>query len=103
MKDFEDELRDVLRREEPPRGFAKRLLRRTGDERPRAWRSPVWMWAAAAAVAIAMGGGIQYRQVQQAREERARGEAAAQQVRDALRITGSKLHIVQTKVKEMGL
>ena len=51
---------------------------------------------------IGIGGGIQYRQVQQAREERAWGEAAAEQLREALRITGSKLQVVQTKFKEIG-
>ena len=103
MTDFEDALRDALRRDEPPAGFANRVVRRTRDERTRPPRSPVWMWAAAAAVVIAIGGGVQYRHVQQAREERARGEAAAEQVRKALHITGSKLQVVQTTFREIGL
>ena len=103
MTDFEDALRDALRQEDPPAGFANRVVRRTPSERTHPRRSPVWMWAAAAAMVIAIGGGVQYRHVQQAREERARGEAAAEQVLKALHITGSKLQVVQTRFREIGL
>jgi hypothetical protein len=49
------------------------------------------------------GGGIQYRteQAERARAERARGEAAGQQVVLALQIAGSKLQLVQTKITRM--
>ena len=40
MTDFEDELRDALRRKEPPAGFANRVVRRTRDERTQPRRSP---------------------------------------------------------------
>jgi hypothetical protein len=102
MTNFEDQLRDSLCREEPPLGFSKRVLRRVPDERPHGWRRRVVLWTAAAMTVIAVGGTIKYSNVQRAREERARGEAAAEQVREALRITGSKLHVVQAKFKEMG-
>jgi hypothetical protein len=102
MTNIEDELRDSLRREAPPLGFSKRVLQRVPDERRQAWRRRVVLWAAAAMTAIALGGTIGYSNVQRAREERARGEAAAEQVREALRITGSKLHVVQAKFKEIG-
>ena len=46
--------------------------------------------------------GFQYRAVVQEREERIRGEAAKEQVIQALRIAGSKLQLVQSKVKEIG-
>ena len=102
MTNFEDELRDSLRREEPPLGFSKRVLRRIPDERPHA-RRRVALWAAAATIVVAVGGSVQYSNVQRAREERARGEAAAEQVREALRITGAKLQVVQARFKEIGL
>ena len=101
MTNLEDELRDAFRRKEPDDAFVKRVLRRIPDEQ-RARRRTVFQWAAAAAIVGAIGGGIQYSAGQHAREERARGEAAAEQVREALRITGSKLQVVQTKFKEIG-
>jgi hypothetical protein len=102
MTDFEDELRDSLRREAPPLGFSKRVLQRVPDERRPPWRRRVVLWTAAALTVMALGGAIGYSNVQRAREERARGEAAAEQVREALRITGSKLHAVQARFKEIG-
>ena len=81
--------------------FPNGVLRRIPDERPNA-RRRVLLWAAAAAIVVAVGGSVQYSNVQRAREERARGEAAAEQVREALRITGGKLHVVQAKFKEVG-
>ena len=112
MKQLDDELRDALRREEPPVGFAERVLAAAAaGERPNAgmsgpaplaerWRIAGWM--AAAAVIALVAGGIQYQAVENAREERARGEAAKEQVIQALRITGHKLQVVQAKVKEIG-
>jgi hypothetical protein len=97
MTNFEDRLRDSLGREEPPPGFSRRVLRRIPQERSHWWRRRVVLWAAAAMTVIAVGGTIGYSNVQRAREERARGEAAAEQVREALRITGAKLHVVQTR------
>ncbi len=110
MKRLDDELRDALRREEPPAGFAERVLAAAG-ERPRTamseppplaerWRIGGWM--AAAAVIALVAGGIQYQAVEKAREERARGEAAKEQVIEALRITGHKLQVVQATIKEIG-
>ena len=101
MTNLEDELRDAFRRKEPDEAFVKRVLRRIPDK-PRARHRTVFQWAAAAAVVLAIGGSMQYTAVQRARADRARGEAAAEQVREALRITGSKLHVVQEKFKEIG-
>ena len=104
MRDMDDELRNALRREEPPPGFADRVLRRAARgpfEQPQTSR-PFLRWAAAAAVVAALAGGFQYVSVQQAHEERIRGEAAKEQVVQALRIAGSKLHLVQAKIKEIG-
>jgi hypothetical protein len=111
MRTLDDELRDALRREEPPDGFAERVLTEaaarphaagTSHVPVKAARRIVIGWAAAAALIAAVAGGVQYRAVQQAREERARGEAAKEQVVRALRIAGYKLHVVQEKIKEIG-
>lgn len=106
MRNMDDELRNALRREEPPQGFADRVLQRAarGAHPRRTTRAdwPFMRWAAAAAIVAALAGGFQYRAVVQEREERIRGEAAKEQVIQALRIAGSKLQLVQSKVKEIG-
>ena len=106
MNELDDELRQALRRQEPPPGFAERVVRRVNEQQPlRAApvTPPSFMrWAAAAVLVAALGGGYQYRAVQQAREERARGEAAKEQVMQALRLAGAKLQVVQAAVKEIG-
>jgi len=104
MRNMDDELRIALRREEPPEGFADRVLQRAarGPLEQRQASRPFLRWAAAAAVVAALAGGFQYRAVQQAREERIKGEAAKEQVVQALRIAGSKLHLVQAKIREIG-
>lgn len=112
MKELDDELRDALRREPPPAGFAERVIqladeqagRETARPPARGWdpRRPFVRWAAAAAIVAAVGGGIQYRNLEKARAERAAGEAAKEQVIQALRITASKLQLVQERVREVG-
>lgn len=104
MRNLDDELRNALRREEPPAGFADRVIERAarGRAQHRQANRPFVRWAAAAAIVAALGGGVQYRVAQKEREERLRGEAAKEQVVQALRIAGSKLQLVQAKVKEIG-
>lgn len=107
MRNMDDELRNALRREDPPQGFADRVLQRAalGEVQPRPATRADWPFmrlAAAAAIVAALAGGFQYRAVVQEREERIRGEAAKEQVIQALRLAGSKLQLVQSKVKEIG-
>jgi hypothetical protein len=101
---MDDELRNALRREEAPDGFADRVLHRAarGRTQQRPTNRSLVRWAAAAVIVASVAGGVQYRTVQQEREERIRGEAAKEQVVQALRIAGSKLQLVQAKIKEMG-
>jgi hypothetical protein len=101
IKDVDDDLRHALRREEPPAGFAERVLRRVAEppqaeHRPRTL--PFVQWAAAAALVAAMAGGINYVAKQ---KERAEGEAAKERVMLALHIAGSKLQLVQTRISRM--
>ena len=115
MRNLDDELKNVLRRVEPPAGFADRVLRRTTIQAPArplelvtgtrtmARRPPsVWYrFAAAAALVAALGGAVEYRQLRQERTERLAGEAAKEKVVLALHIASSKLQIVQTKINRL--
>ena len=94
MSGLDDQLRDALRRREPPQGFSARVLDRveTG-RRPSRSRS---LWAVAAALALVVGV-ASYR----GHERRIEGERAKEQVMLALRLSGSKLHAVQERVIEL--
>jgi hypothetical protein len=114
MSRFEDELREALRREEPPEGFAERVMARIqGGDREAvgvreaigpwgrllaAFRAPRLRWAMACAAAALLVGGLEYRSQ---RLERAEGERASRQVMLALRITGSKLRLAQDHVRRI--
>jgi anti-sigma-K factor RskA len=113
MNRLEDELRNALRRQEPPAGFAARVLARAaGEPAPqsawaRVWetltswfRAPLFARAAlAGALCLLVVLGVQYEQRQ--RLERLRGEAAKRQLLLALRVTGSNLRAVHDKVREL--
>jgi hypothetical protein len=107
---LEDELRNALRREDAPEGFALRVLVRAQHENSAAhdaqrtsWLSifsqPLVRWVALAAISICLIiGGVHYRNLQR---QRAEGEAAKQQLMLALRIAGSKLQLAKEKVNEI--
>ncbi len=106
MTRLEDELRNALRRENPPEDFAAKVLARAAEQ---AWaRRPWWpagfelprlRWAAAAVLCLILAvAGLEY---WNARTERTRGEKAKAQLMLALRITGSKLQLAQHKVQEI--
>jgi hypothetical protein len=118
MTRFEDELKNALRRQEPPQGFADRVLARATEQDSRpvksAWRD-WWLtafaqpfapanllrWAAVAAVAVTLVvGGVHYRNVHVQRE-RAQGEAAKARLLLALRIAGSKLQLAKARVDQI--
>ena len=91
MSDFEHELRSALRREEPPSGFAARVMARTGSRTTP--RRSGWIAAAIAACLLLSMGGFEYRQY--------RGRKAKQELLLALNIAGSKLNLVQKKVSDL--
>jgi len=97
MPPFDNDLREALRRREPPPGFAERVLARAGNlgrhERP----AFTWRWAAAAAAIILVGGSLLYERHLQ----RVAGERAREQTMLALRLTGSKLHDVRQHLFEL--
>jgi hypothetical protein len=91
MREFEDELRSALRRQEPPGGFADRVLARTRSKGARHRRR--WVAAAIAAGLLLSLGGFEYRQYE--------GRKAKQELLLALEIAGSKLNIAQEKISRL--
>jgi negative regulator of sigma E activity len=116
LERLDDELRNALRRQEPPEGFEARLMARLAREpRPlsvqsrilsRVWeaisawfQAPVFARAAlAGALCLLVVCGVHYEQLQ---AERARGEAAKRQLLLALRVTGSSLREVQQSLRQV--
>ena len=102
---LDQELRDALRRQKPSHDFEVRVaarVARAGSRR--SWWASIWTWpqlrwAAAAALCLLIVGGITYQHEQ--RLERARGEAAKQQVMIALRIAGSKVQLARAKLQNL--
>ena len=103
MNDLDHELTSALRREEPPAGFAGRVLDRVAAQRAAEHSRPgpqlsFLHWAAAAALVAAVAGGVDYVAKQ---KDRAEGEAAKDRVVLALHIAGAKLQLVQTKINQL--
>jgi len=122
MKPFEDEFRRALRRQEPPAGFAGRVMARVEQEaearateeakaRSRGSRGSEWLqgllfgrrarlvFAAVAAVMLLAVSLSVWRERRQAAQMEA-GERARAQVMEALRITGAKLNRVRLRVQQ---
>jgi len=93
MNQFERDLRESLRRREPPAGFAAKVLARTRDTEVQSVFS--WRWLAVAALVVFMVGGTLFIQKQQQQVEK---ERAKEQLMVALRITGSKVKEVQDRL-----
>ena len=99
MKPLDDELRNVLRRKEPPAGFAERVMahlettprRMTLGLRVSAFFArPMLRWAVVATMVcvVAIAGIVRYQHKQQVR---AQAERASQQAILALRITNEEI------------
>ena len=106
MTRLEDQLRAALQHEEPPAGFADRVLARAAKQDERRERS-LWFqfrnmfavhrlgWAAAAVAIVVVASGLGVRVEEQRRAE---GEAAKRQVMLALRITGEKWQVAAKEI-----
>lgn len=98
MKPLEEELRNALRRQEPPEGFSRRVMAnisssgKAGSENPLRWffRNPVFRWAAACVVGALLFAGLVANQHRAQRRAEARRDS--QQALLALRITSLKLN-----------
>ena len=89
MNPLEPRLREALRRQDPPEGFAERVLQRA-QQLPRHRRPPPWLLAASLLmVPLPLGWG--YRDYEAHR--RAEAERAQAQLALALRITSQKLNL----------
>ena len=110
MTNVDDEIKQALRRVDPPAGFAERVLQRVtagGASTARSGGVPVrlvraktmFRWAAAAALALTVTGGAWYRAELR---RQAQGEEAKRQVLLSLRLASSKLQFVQAKVNQQG-
>lgn len=98
MNPLDDELRELLKREEPPESFAERVMARLKAAPPRSsflerigglWR-PRLGWIAAAAICLVIIFGVARHREQQRR--RAQAEQASRQAILALQIASTELH-----------
>jgi len=95
--DWEEELKQALKRKEPSPDFAGRVVQAVAagrvvvEIRRPSHVVPRWLPVAAAVLVIA-GGGAAYREYQ--------GRVAKEQVMTAMRITAGKLNRIQTRVRE---
>ncbi len=106
MDRFEEQLRQALRRTEPPPGFAERVLERAAAEAEgRSWwrrfaevlRMPGRRWAVAALAGVVILAGVGYEREMRRRQ----GERAKQQVLEALEITAEQFQIARRHVEKL--
>lgn len=95
MNDFENHLRRVLGRREPPRDLNRAVMARIAQPSRPAWLT-LWrpVLAAAAVLLILVTGFDRYREYR-------RGQEAKRQVMLALEITAKKLAVVQKKIGQL--
>jgi negative regulator of sigma E activity len=104
---FNAELRNALRREEPPLGFEARLMARLSSESKREAGFARWFrfpllrvplmtqLAFTAVVCLMVVAGVQY---ERERQERIEGQAAKVKLMQALRVTGTQLQALRGRV-----
>lgn len=110
MKPLDDELRNLLRRKDPPEGFAERVMARLDKARPRhtfarrvsaIFQSQVLRWAAVAAVCVvAVLGVVRYEHQQRVQ---AQAERASQEAIVALRITNEEIDAALERAQHVTL
>ena len=98
MTDFEDQLRRALERKDPSADFTARVMARaTQSKRPLAWLN--WQSWAAAAIAAALCLGSVGLELEHRRRAQLEGEAARQQLIQAMHITSAKLQLIRKRVQ----
>jgi|ERR1700690_1677459 hypothetical protein len=100
--EFEQELRQALERRPAPPGLKRRLMEKRNQRRIERLRDSSMVWQRLAAVMVltaVLAGGVTWRN-HEVRMERARGEAARQQVLTALRITSHALKQMDSQLAE---
>lgn len=93
--EFEKELRQALERRPAPPGLKRRLMQQRSQRNAERLQTHTMIWQRLAAVillAAVLAGGAAWRNHEDRMEERAKGEAARQQVLTALRITNHALN-----------
>jgi hypothetical protein len=103
MSNFERDLRDVLRRREPPHGFAGKVLARAREIDGRREARSIWNWSwrwvtVAALVVVLVGGGYMYQQHERRLQAEKSAEKSKEELMIALRLTGSRFQLVQDKL-----
>ncbi len=113
MTPFEEQLKQALARQEPSPDFTSRVLaeaaRQEQEKQAAGWRSwfrqswfqiplrHAWRLAPVMVAFLVVSGVVVYRE----RQREVQGQAAKQQLLQALRIAGSKLHHTQQRVVAM--
>ncbi len=113
MTPFEEQLKQALARQEPSADFTSRVLaeaaRQEHQKEARGWRTwfrkgwfqaplmQAWRLAPVMAAFLVVSGVVAYREHQR----EVQGQAAKQQLLQALRIAGTKLHHTQLRVVAM--
>jgi hypothetical protein len=108
MTPFEEQLKNALKRENPPPGFAGRVMARIPEREPQ-WGSlflsmfqlHTTRWALAGIFAFIMIFAVVVHKQREMRE-RIEGEQARSQVMTALRIASVKLSATRKKVQSIG-
>ena len=103
MSQFERDLREALRRKEPPPGFAGRVIARAREvdqqRAARSWWKWSWRWSMAAAMMVILfAGGTLYQE-----RRRQEAERSKDQLLLALRVTGAKVRVVQERLSQIQL
>ena len=110
MDGFEQELKNALRRKDPPADFEARVLAAAAglslDGQPRPLRpgaqkgtqKNAWRWGMPIAAGLALAAGFAW-QRERAAEDQAAGQAAKARLELALKITSAKLHRIHEKLE----
>jgi len=103
MTPFEEQLKQALKREEPPGDFAATVMARCAQEdakmQGRFWAAG-WRVAALAAALVLVASGTVYEHHAREVQQEIKGKEAKRQLLLAMRIAGTKLQEVQQRVKE---